>query len=235
MNTDSLTDSPKAVVVIWVGQLLTICLKGDKDDIQAAMAAMRNKIGKLFNIYSIQEQEKLISHATIVFCDKLGERFSLATEATDLLKIKLNKTFQYVLRNQQYETAIAELRTIDLVSGLSASLNGTQMPLSLLDYVLDMILPYTGGEALLNLVKSVDQAFDKEIAEDDLLLQINTILTQLVKQLRFGLACSDKTEYELKLAILMHLPKDDKDFAMKTGYMFKLFQLKQITLEVQNG
>jgi hypothetical protein len=199
------------------------------------MAAMRNKIGELFNIYSIQEQEKLISHATIVFCDKLGERFSLATEATDLLKIKLNKTFQYVLRNQQYETAIAELRTIDLVSGLSASLNGTQMPLSLLDYVLDMILPYTGGEALLNLVQSVDQAFDKEIAEDDLLLQINTVLTQLVKQLRFGLTCSDKTEYELKLAILMHLPKDDKDFAMKTGYMFKLFQLKQITLEVQNG
>lgn len=232
----SLTDcSEKNVIIIWIGQMLTICLKGDKDDIQTAMAAMQNKIGELFNIYSIQEQEKLISYATSAFCDKLGERFSLATEATDLLKIKLNKTFQNVLGNQQYETAIAELRTIDAVSGLTASLNGTQMPLSLLDYVLDMMLPYTGGEALRNLVQCIDQAFDKEIAEDDLLLQINTILTQLVKQLRFGLACSDKTEYELKLAILMHLPKDDKDFAMKTGYIFKLFQLKQITLEVQNA
>ena len=235
MNTDSLTNSEKNVIIIWVGQLLTICLKGDKNDIQTAMAALRNKIGELFNISSSQEQEKLICLATVVFCNKLGERFSLATEATDLLKIKLNKTFQNILHNQQYDAAIAELRTVDFLSGLSSSLNGTKMPLSLLDYILDMILPYIGGDTLGNLLQSIDQAFDKEIAEDQLLLKINTILTQLVKQLRLGLPSSTKTEYELKLAILMHLPKDDKDFAMKTGYIFKLFQLKQITLEVQNG
>ena len=235
MNTDSLTNSEKNVIIIWVGQLLTICLKGDKNDIQTAMAALRNKIRELFNISSSQEQEKLICLSTVVFCDKLGERYSLAAEATDLLKIKLNKTFQSILHDQQYEAAIADLRTIDFLSGLSSSLNGTKMPLSLLDYILDMILPYIGGDALVSLVQSIDQAFDKEIAEDQLLLKINTILTQLVKQLRLGLPSSTKTEYELKLAILMHLPKDDKDFAMKTGYIFKLFQLKQITLEVQNG
>ena len=123
------------------------------------------------------------------------------------------------------------MRVVNAWSGLSSCLStDLPMPLSLLDYLLDVILPVLAGGMISELCDAIDSLFLDKGAEYDTKL-IEEKLEIIIKRICFNSCLERPAMGELSLAVLMHLPKTNKDFSLKTGFLYKILQTKFAHME----
>ena len=219
------------VLTIWIGQLLIFALKADAHDLVLLQNNFKSKLESLLEINDPTTNNNLVCQATDNLCAIVGKRFSWQQEAIDLLASKAkNFTVSFVACNE-YSEALNNLRVVNAWSGLSSCLStNLPMPLSLLDYLLDVILPVLAGEMISDLCDVIDSLFLGKSGEYDTDL-IEEKLETIVKRICFNSCLARPAMGELSLAVLMHLPKNNKDFSLKTGFLYKILQAKFTHME----
>lgn len=219
------------VLTIWIGQLLIFALKADAHDLVLLQNDFKSKLESLLGTNDPTMSHNLVCRATDNLCNLIGKRFSWQQEAIDLLASKAkNFTVNFVASNE-YSEALNNLRVVNAWSGLSSCLStNLPMPLSLLDYLLDVILPVLASGMISELCNVIDSLFLDKSGKDDTDL-IEEKLEIIVKRICFN-SCLERPEMEeLSLAVLMHLPKTNKDFSLKTGFLYKILQTKFAHME----
>lgn len=219
------------VLTIWIGQLLIFALKADAHDLVLLQNDFNSKLESLLGTNVPTTSHNLVCRATDNLCTLIGKRFSWQQEAIDLLASKAkNFTANFVACNE-YSEALNNLRVVNAWSGLSSCLStDLPMPLSLLDYLLDVILPVLAGGMISELCDAIDSLFLDKGAEYDTKL-IEEKLEIIIKRICFNSCLERHAMGELSLAILMHLPKTNKDFSLKTGFLYKILQTKFAHME----
>lgn len=219
------------VLTIWIGQLLIFALKADAHDLVLLQNDFNSKLESLLGANDPTTIHNLVCRATDNLCTLIGNRFSWQQEAIDLLALKgKNFTVNFVACNE-YSEALNNLRVVNAWSGLSSCLStNLPMPLSLLDYLLDVILPVLAGGMISDLCDAIDSLFLEKGGEYDTDL-IEEKLEIIVKRICFNSCLERPVMGELSLAILMHLPKTNKDFSLKTGFLYKTLQTKFAHME----
>lgn len=219
------------VLTIWIGQLLIFALKADAHDLVLLQNDFNSKLESLLGANDPTTIHNLVCRATDNLCTLIGNRFSWQQEAIDLLALKAkNFTVNFVACNE-YSEALNNLRVVNAWSGLSSCLStNLPMPLSLLDYLLDVILPVLAGGMISDLCDAIDSLFLEKGGEYDTDL-IEEKLEIIVKRICFNSCLERPVMGELSLAILMHLPKTNKDFSLKTGFLYKTLQTKFAHME----
>lgn len=219
------------VLTIWIGQLLIFALKADAHDLVLLQNDFNSKLESLFGANDPTTSRNLVCRATDNLCTLIGNRFSWQQEAIDLLALKSkNFTVNFVACNE-YSAALNNLRVVNAWSGLSSCLStNLPMPLSLLDYLLDVILPVLAGGMISDLCDVIDSLFLDKGGEYDTNV-IQEELEAIAKRICFNSSLDRLAMGELSLAILMHLPKTNKDFSLKTGFLYKILQAKFVHME----
>ena len=219
------------VLTIWIGQLLIFALKADAHDLVLLQNDFNSKLESLLGTNDPTTSHNFVCRATDNLCAVIGQRFSWQQEAIDLLALKAkNFTVNFVACNEYLE-ALNNLRVVNAWSGLSSCLaTNLPMPLSLLDYLLDVILPVLAGGMISDLCDVIDSLLLDKSGEYDTEL-IEKKLESIVKRICFNSCLERPVMGELSLAILMHLPKNNKDFSLKTGFLYKILQTKFAHME----
>ena len=231
---NSSTNSDKQnVLAIWIGQLSLFSLKCDLHDLLLLRHDFIDRMAELGISRNPAIQKEALLSGTSTFCAIVKQRFSLREEAAELFEQKLKSFISAFLDGKDMENPISELRVTDAWCGLSSSLSNFPMPLSLLDYILDIVLPVVAAEQVKAVCLPIDKMFTDSSPDSHLLENIDDILGQITCRLCFNANLDTTPCNELKLAILMHLPHGNKDFSMKTGYVFKLLQMKYSHTEVK--
>ncbi len=222
------------VLTIWNAQLLIFALKADLHDLALLRNEIVCRVRELCCVDSSRAIAEKLVQSSHTLCRLMAQRYSLVPEAEQLLTEKVKEFCTEYIAGKDISDALTAFRTMDAMTGLISGLTQKQpLPFSLLDYVLDIILPVIGGDLVMDLCNEIDNCFDDEGHARFDLDVIEQKLKLIVKRLCFN-SCLDKNPTEqLSLAILMHLPKNNKDFAMKTGFIYKLLQAKYAHQEVR--
>ncbi len=211
------------VFIIWFGQLLIYGLKCDTHDLAILRPDFIRHMETIAGTQPIVSMQRLLEEAASKFVNIMQTRFELDINATALLYENFQIFMNSFLKGEDCLECLSKLRTVDAWSGLSSCLTNKKMPLSLLDYILDIILLPVSSDLLPELVHSIDELFlTNENANID---KIDKSLDAVAKRLCFNSNLDYSQNNELKLAIMCHLPKEDNDFSMKTGYAFKLLRM----------
>ena len=219
------------VLTIWIGQLLIFALKADAHDLVLLQNVFNSRLKSLLETNDLVTSNNLVCRATEKLCYLVGKRFAWQQEAIDLLASKTKSfTVNFVACND-YSGALNNLRVVNAWSGLSSCLStNLPMPLSLLDYLLEIILPVLAGGMIADLCNGIDSLFLDATGEYDTDL-IEDELETIVKRICFNSCLERPAMRELSLAVLMHLPKTNKDFSLKTGFLYKILQEKFAHME----
>lgn len=225
MQENSINSDHQNILLIWAGQLLIFSLKCDLHDLLILRGEFIKRMTELGIPADESFQKKAFLSGVSAFCLILKKRFSLQDDAAELLDQKLKSFAEAFWDGEGMEKPLSELRVTDAWSGLSSCLSKFPMPLSLLDYSLDIILPVVTSEQVKKVCLLTDKLFSDK-SSDTLIDEIDGSLEEMTCHLCFNSNLDTVPCQELKLAILMHLPHDDKDFSMKKGYLFKILQSK---------
>ena len=222
------------VMTIWVGQLLIYALKCDVHDLLILRKDFVSHFRELTHVGTNAVMDSSIKRAINSFCSILGKRYSWQEEATALLEERISNCFVPFFAEQDFSHQLSDLRTINAWSGLSSCLKSKSVfPLSLLDYALDVIMPIVAPDLIRVLCKSIDELF-ANTQNDVLAIQhIDQCLSEVSKRICFNGNLDADRDNEIKLAILMHLPKDEQAFSIKTGFAYKLVQMQYAHMEVK--
>lgn len=214
------------VMTIWLGQLLVFGLKADAHDLVLLRHDFDTRVRELLKTENLPAIREAVCKAGDQLCDIMGKRFSWSKDAVDLFSAKARAFFIAFAEGQDYIGALENLRIVDSWSGLSSCLRQKlPMPLSLLDYVLDIILPVLSADLIPDLCREIDLMFTGKPDEYDT-NKAEQKLIAVVKRICFNSCLEPAAMNELSLAVLMHLPKNNKDFSLKTGYLYKILQAK---------
>lgn len=220
-------DERDNVLIIWVGQLVLFCLKCDKHDIKLLAPSLREHLSNLLKSDDSRFCSSKFSTAGKRFAELLAQRFSFAPEATEILGKHFSELGTAVVSDVDCGQAVLALRTVDAWSGLSSCTSRIPVPRSLLDYVLDAILPIVAAPEIPLLCKQVYSLFEvSSNGTSSSLEDIDEQLQKIVSRLCFGAALDRAPSNDLKLAVLLHLPKLDGSFASNTGYVYELLNQK---------
>ena len=214
------------VLTIWLGQLLILGLKADEHDLVLLRGVFSSRLHALLETDNVSAIQNAICQANEQLCNTMGQRYSWNKEGINLLALKTSSFFLAFESGQNYIAPLTNLRIVDAWSGLSSCLNGNvPTPLSLLDYIMDTILPVLSTEQVSDLCEEIDELFVEPLGEYDT-TKLESILDNISKRICFNSSLEQSAMNEINLAVLMHLPKTNKDFSLKTGYLYKILQAK---------
>ncbi len=220
-------DERDNVLIIWAGQLVLFCLKCDEHDLKLLAPSLREHLSGILKSDSSRYCCEKFSAASKDFAELLGQRFSFATEATDILGLHFSELASSVVSGGEFNQTIQTLRTIDAWSGLTSCTSRIHVPRTLLDYVLDALLPIVASQDILLLYHMISLLFDDTIKNNAPSPEdIDGQLQKIVSRLCFGGALDHEPSNDLKLAVLLHLPKDDGAVASNIGFVYELLKQK---------
>jgi hypothetical protein len=233
MNSVFSTEKDEAIIII-AGQLLICFLECDDD---SELFVLRQSIIQyLYENADAQtraEQVQVLSKGIREFIAIMGRNYGWCPEAVDLLTDKYESVLNALFFDGDLASTLVQLRLVDKWSGITGAMRGLPVPLSLLDCALDIVLAHLASDEIKKGYGMVSAMFDDPIAttEIPLLKKLDDVLMCIVKKICFRHCLKKTKSHELKLAILAHFPKTDKDFAMKLGFVFKLLQARYSYME----
>lgn len=213
------------VLTIWLGQLIVFSLKADRHDIVLLRSVFKDRLTELLGTSNAEMLKKTVFVAADRLCALLGQKFSWDANASLLLSAKLKAFCEDFLAEADFNDSLADLRVVDAWSGLSSCMNGKYpMPLSLVDYILEILMPVMTGDWLIRFYEKLDTLFTDECDNLKLIDDLEQQLDVIVKRLCFNSFPNKNACGQLKLAVLMHLPKEDENTCLRMGYLFKTLQ-----------
>lgn len=226
----SMTENVDDTLAVIAGQFLVIALKGDSE----ALSNFRNGFVRHFEKHFVTKGKPEIVSGFVdagrKFTAIMSSRYGWDEDAAALLASHVANACREWVSAEDTASSIAKLRTIDLWSGIvsSSSMRAT-MPLSLLDYVMMTLLPVVCPEGVREVVMSAVSL----MSGDDGISKVDEALGKCVKCLCCGIALSQRIENELKLVVLLHMPKDTGILSANSGLAYKLLQRQYANMEVK--
>lgn len=217
-----MSDNTENVLTILVGQFLVLALKGDT----RALAQFRDGYfahsAKLFDSRTQVDLEAKTVTAGHAFVALLAKRYGWDANAASLLSLCVEDVCRAWISGADISSAVRRLRIIDVWSGVASSTHaGSKIPLSLLDYILMVLLPVVCASEVRTVVSAL-VAF--RTYECDGLRTVDEALAVCVSHLCCGVKIGTATQNELKLAVLLHLPKDEGRLSANSGLAYKMLQ-----------
>ena len=228
---NSTTEEVNDVLAIIAGQFLVVALKGDKKSLAMFRDGYVAHCHKLLGDESSLALENRTLMACRTFITAMASRYGWDANATNDLSAAVEDACRAWLAEDHSSSAIEKLRVIDIWSGVtSCTAKNSVIPLSLLDYTLMALIPIVCASEISNTVAAIS----KVSAHDaDLLMGVDTALGKCVSRMCCGIELGGAIENELKLAILLHLPKDDGRIAAIEGLVYKMLQRQYANMEVK--
>lgn len=227
----SMSDNVKDVLAIIAGQFLIIALKGDS---RSLAEFRKGYIAHCVKLLGTETQEKLESETVMAgraFTAIMAKQYGWDSNATSMLSSCVEDVCRTWVTESDASSAIDKLRIIDAWSGIaSCTVVGGVVPLALLDYVLMTLLPIVCGREIRNVVTALVELGSYEI---DALTAVDLALEKCVSHLCCGICMSDTMLNELKLAALLHLPKDEGCLSANAGLAYKMLQRQYANMEVK--
>lgn len=216
--TDSMTDKCGVLPVI-IGQFLILALKGDAKSLENFRKGYVLHFGQLPGADDLIEDTV---SAGCAFVEILGSRFGWHPAATALLAGKVGDVCRAWIAGEDASPRIANLRTVDLWSGLVSCTSGTpSIPLSFLDCIVMTLLPVVCASEIRTVAELLAGFMQKE---ENSIRDLDEALGKCVARLCCGVEIPGTLERELKLVVLLHLPKDEGVLSANAGFAYKLLQ-----------
>lgn len=226
-----MTDNIKNVLTILMGQFLLVALKGDIPSLEAFRKGYRAHCAKLLESPTQEELERATVEAGGAFTAILAKRYAWDSDAAAQLSACVETVCQAWILEQDVVPSIEKLRIIDAWSGISSCTSERAViPLALLDYVLMTLLPVVCEKEIrtaVDVLWKLDDTYDVEALD-----AIDNALDACVSRLCCGITLRDAIRRELKLAVLLHLPKDSGRLSANEGLAYKLLQRQYAKMEV---
>ena len=227
---NSTTDNVKDVLTIVAGQFLVVALKGDTQSLAQFRKGYVAHCGKLIGSLTQDELESETAAAGRAFTAVLAKRYGWDPNATAQLSEYVEKVCRAWVSEADVSPFIEKLRIIDAWSGIaSCTTERAVIPLALLDYVLMLLLPIVCGQEIRTTVTAL---MDFGTYEVETLDAVDAALAACVSRLCCGIKMSDAMLQELKLAVLLHLPKDNGRLSANEGLAYKLLQRQYANMGV---
>lgn len=205
-------------MTVLAGQILLVQLKGDEQ----ALERFRTKyLTHITNFFGLNSREEIISETTKAsrrFAALLARRYGMERKAAEcMISLLANAASEWIAGVKSDNVENALLR-IDAWSGFaSVTANGVPCPLSLVDETLEILLPIICGDEVRAAVESV-WAVGTDVEES--LEGLEAALEACVSKLVGGVDLAERVMDELKLIVLLHLPKEDEQLAAYEGMAY---------------
>lgn len=227
---NSMSDNVKDVLAIIAGQFLVIALKGDTQSLAQFRKGYVVHCNKLFGSMTQGDLESETAAAGRAFTAILAKRYGWDSNATVQLSEYVEKACRAWVSEADVSPFIEKLRIIDAWSGItSCTTERAVIPLALLDYVLMLLLPVVCGQQIRTAVTAL---LDFGTYEVEALEAVDAALAECVAHLCCGINMSNAMLNELKLAVLLHLPKDNGRLSANEGLAYKLLQRQYANMGV---
>ena len=226
----SMSENAKDVLAIIAGQFLVVALKGDTRSLAQFREGYVAHCNKLLGSLTQDELERETVAAGRAFTAILAKRYGWDSNATAQLSEYVEKACRAWVSEADVSPFIEKLRIIDAWSGItSCTTERAVIPLSLLDYVLMVLLPVVCGQEIRTAVTAL---LDFGTYEVETLEAVDAALAACVSRLCCGINMSDAMMQELKLAVLLHFPKDNGRLSANEGLAYKLLQRQYANMGV---
>ena len=226
----SMSENAKDVLAIIAGQFLVVALKGDTRSLAQFREGYVAHCNKLLGTLTQTELESETVAAGRAFAAILAKRYGWDSNAAALLSEYVEKACEAWVSEADVSPFIENLRIIDAWSGItSCTTERAVIPLALLDYVLMLLLPIVCGQEIRTAVTALMNFGTYEVEN---LEGVDTALAACVSRLCCGINMSDAMMQELKLAVLLHLPKDNGRLSTNEGLAYKLLQRQYANMGV---
>lgn len=226
----SMSENAKDVLAIIAGQFLVVALKGDTRSLAQFREGYVAHCNKLLGTLTQTELESETVAAGRAFAAILAKRYGWDSNAAALLSEYVEKACEAWVSEADVSPFIEKLRIIDAWSGItSCTTERAVIPLALLDYVLMLLLPIVCGQEIRTAVTAL---MDFGTYEVENLEGVDAALAACVSRLCCGINMSNAMMQELKLAVLLHLPKDNGRLSTNEGLAYKLLQRQYANMGV---
>ena len=226
---DSASEARNALAVVS-GQFLVVALKGDAETLAELRQGYVAHFAKLRDMGLIGDLVSETVAAGRAFTRIMGSRYGWDENAVARLSSCVEDVCRAWASESDIAEAIGRLRVVDAWSGLVAcTAKGASMPLSLLDYVLMTLLPVVCSAEIPVAAKAVWTLSDFAVESLD---AVDEALEACVSRLCCGIGLKGDLRNELKLAVLLHLPKDEGRLAANAGFAYKMLQRQYANMEV---
>ena len=227
---NSMSENAKDVLAIIAGQFLVVALKGDTRSLAQFREGYVAHCNKLLGTLTQTELESETVAAGRAFTAILANRYGWDSNAAALLSEYVEKACEAWVSEADVSPFIEKLRIIDAWSGItSCTTERAVIPLALLDYVLMVLLPVVCGQQIRAAVTAL---LDFGTYEVETLETVDAALADCVSHLCCGINMSNAMLNELKLAVLLHLPKDNGRLSANEGLAYKLLQRQYANMGV---
>ena len=225
-----MSDRERTLAII-AGQSLVVFLKGDN----RAIASFREGYVEHWHKLQGSQPEIDIVEETVAagrtFAEILSRRYGWNSDAVEMLSRKIEDVLRPWLSGNDPAWPVSDLRVVDLWCGISSGVCATHpIPLSLLDYVVMTLLPIVCAKEVRKTAMELT-AFMKE--RDNPTKAVDAALGECVKRLCCGIAMSKDLERELKLVVLLHMPKNEGILSANAGFAYKMLQRQFAKEEVK--
>ena len=221
----------KNILAIIVGQFLVVALKGDTKTLKEFR---RGYVAHFEKLRGAGLNADLVSETVAAgraFTRIMGSRYGWNDDAVARLSSCVEEVCRAWASDSDIAEAVGRLRVVDAWSGIAAcTAKNASMPLSLLDYVLITLLPVVCSAEISVVAKAVWQLSDLTLES---LEAIDVDLEACVSRLCCGIDLKSDLRNELKLAILLHLPKDEGRLSANAGFAYKMLQRQYANMEVK--
>lgn len=228
---NSVDEDVKDILAIIVGQFLVVALKGDA---KALAEYRKGYVAHFAKLHGADLNADLISETVTAgraFTRIMGSRYGWDDHAVARLSSCVEDVCRAWVSELDIAEAIGRLRVVDAWSGIAAcTAKNASMPLSLLDYVLMTLLPVVCSAEILVAAKAVWGLSDFTV---EALEVIDAALEACVSRLCCGIGLKVDLRNELKLAILLHFPKDEGRLSANAGFAYKMLQRQYANMEVK--
>lgn len=221
----------KNILAIIVGQFLVVALKGD---IETLKEFRRGYVAHFEKLRGAGLNADFVSETVAAgraFTRIMGSRYGWDENAVARLSSCVEDVCRAWVSDSDIAEAIWHLRGVDAWSGLvSCTVKNASIPLSLLDYVLMTLLPIVCPVEIPVAAKAVWALSEFTV---EALEAVDAALDSCVSRLCCGIDLKSDLRNELKLATLLHLPKDDGCLSANAGFAYKMLQRQYANMEVK--
>ena len=217
-----MTEEENNALVVLAGQVLLVRLKGGSRAADLFRTKYLAHVQKMLGVASLDEIANVTADASAGFAELLCCRYGVRKESlVDLISLVRTSARAWVVDASE-DDAVASLRVIDAWSGFASVIEkGPPCPLSLVDESLEILLPIVCAEEVGLAVESL-WAVVADAVED--LEGVDAALEACVRKLVGGVELERREMNELKLIVLLHLPKGDDRLAACEGLVYSVLK-----------
>ena len=219
------------VLAILVGQFLVLALKGDNKVLSEFRIGYLNHYAKYFGSEGESDAVEDTISAAHAFTDILASRYGWNEDAATLLASKVESVCRDWISGRDAFMAIEQLRTVDLWSGIISCVTANnKIPLSLLDYIVMTLIPVLCHDEI---AETTDALIKIMTSQSNPIDVVDKALGKCVKRMCCGIALPKALDNELRLIVLLHMPKDEGLLSSNAGFAYKLLQRQYAKEEVK--